>query len=35
MKKNKYLKKRKKLRVPLEIGENVLLFASTISDKNN
>ena len=33
MKKNKYLKKRKQLRVPLEIGENVLLFASRLKKK--
>ena len=31
--KNKYLKKRKQLRVPLEIGENVLLFASRLKKK--
>ena len=31
--KNKYLKKRKQLRVPLEIGENVLLFASRLRKK--
>ena len=32
--KKKYLRKRKKLRVPLEIGEDVLLLSSRIKKKS-
>ena len=34
-KRNKYQKKRKKLRIPLEIGEDVLLLSSRIKKKDS